>query len=269
MTAALQSLAGDVCDIAGVPCPGLTLDAHGTQSFSLLIDDIHVNVMQFPASAADDESTPVLMAELGPIADLPMSLTWTMLLAANEAAAGADLPRFGRGPQSAEVMLLWPSPPQDLSPLALYGRIRGMVDIARACRSNSSPAEALMALAAQRAPSTPASQRMDGGLAIERSGVTVKVRKDFSGDHGASHITVDLEKLIPTLDAEIAASLMEANYLLALKPNGPMLYHEDASNSVALAFAEPTARLDTANLLRRVEHFVAQARQWLPPVARA
>src|SRR5262245_50406400 len=101
-----EVLCQGICELAGVVSPCVRPHAHGIESMFLVFQGLPITVMHIKRS--NSSATALLVAQLGCVRANDELNDWSVLMACNAGVSAAAAPRFGRNPESGDVLLAWP-----------------------------------------------------------------------------------------------------------------------------------------------------------------
>ncbi|MGE0332548.1 MAG: hypothetical protein AB7P37_17865 [Ramlibacter sp.] len=289
-----QDLCDSIAELAGCGTPEVVADGPRARAAAMDLRGVTITAVCMPEAC---EAQAFLTAQLeAPLpSDDGAAGAWLSLLDANSVLPDLDSPRFARNPLTGDVVMLWPCPLQDMTPLSAYQRANHMADVVLHWQRHRAVHPELLApgrggtrgvlhdtdaaldaawrfrelymalcdvLGQPAQPGPP-----DAGafsFSLEFAGVEVVMAHLPRLRPHAALVGVPLGPREPGEQAQAEAlAMMEANFALAGQPHGAAFSRDPASGELLLRYAYPLDGACGHHCLAQMSSLAAFAREWV------
>lgn len=285
-------------ELADIAPSRFDIDKHGTVAACVTLRTLPISILQFTRTRPD---AVLLMLEMGPIPEEHGLAAWLALMDGNSVLPGGDSPRFSRNPRTGDAVMLWPCTLADVSVHDVYERAMQMEAVAYRWAKDPVPAggapsfysfsgpvagprecePGAVAAATDRfhtlyrelceSAGMPAAALPDGEIECEFpvrfTDADITVAHSPLRNPDAALIALRFAKLLPEVCIAHVLSMMDANFVMGMVPDGPILCR-DAAGELLLTYAYPLKKSSGEHCLSQMASLVTIASDWKKMMAR-
>ena len=289
-----QDLCDSIAELAGTGAPQAVMRGPHAQAATMDLRGVAITAVCMPAAGT---SQAVLTAPMEtPIHhDGDAAAAWLALLDANSVLPDLDSPRFARNPLTGDVVMLWPCPLQDMTPLNAYQRATHMADVVLHWQRHRAVHPELLApgRGGARGVLHDTDAALDAAwrfrdLYLALCDVVGQPAQPGPPDTGAFSFALQFQEVevvmahLPRLRPHVALvgvplgrrepgeqaqaealAMMEANFALAGQPHGAAFSRDPASGELLLRYAYPLEGACGRHCLAQMASLAAFAREWV------
>ena len=286
-----EALCSGFCELAGFGPPELQADVTGTLAFAMRLRQVSIIAMERPEERGQ---AALIVAEVGSLPQAISRAGWLALLDFNALMETGSGLRFSRNPRSGDVTLQWAVRYEKVNCTDVYQGIAEMADLALRWRADPfltalAPKQPLAPVVEQAATqpdpeAEESSERFNAlyldcakalGQPAENLPVSAQPRAISLRFDEVQVVLAHVPKRRPdtvfagvrfdgALDPHRTGpeSAMEANFVMALEPNGAIFCRDADSAELCLRYAFPLRGADSQACLAPLTVLVPLARGW-------